>query len=102
MKEVEAIETLWQVMMGEQKEKLPKNSVQEHRSVQDKEQARGRQVKEAVQPHIQNQTESTLAAARPKRVLSPVSVADIPEHIEAKSNDDAFSYISDNKDDDQP
>ena len=43
MKEMEAIEMLWQVMMGEQKEnKLLKNSVQEHRSVQNKEQVRGR------------------------------------------------------------
>ena len=102
MKEMEAIDMLRQVMMGERKEKLPQNSVQERRSVQIEEQARGRQVEEADQPRIENQTESTLVTTRPKRALSPVSVTDIPEHTEAKNGDDEFNYISDDEDDVQP
>ena len=87
--------------MGEHKEKLPKNSVQERR-IQIEEQARGRQAEEAEQPRIENQAEITPVAARPKRVFSPVSVADIPEHTEDKNGDDKFNYISDDEDNDQP
>jgi hypothetical protein len=47
MKEMEAIEMLRQVMMGERKYKLSKNSVQESRSAQIIEHARGRQVEDA-------------------------------------------------------
>ena len=86
MKEMEAIEMLSQVMMGERKENLPRNSVQEHRSVQNKEQARGWQVKEAEQPSRNKQATSTPTTSNPKHALSPVPVADIPALTEAKNN----------------
>ena len=69
MKEMEAIEMLRQVMMGERKEKLPKNSVQESRSAQIEEQAPGRQTEEADKPRVE-QMERTPVTARLKRALS--------------------------------
>ena len=63
IKGMEAIEMLLQEMTREQKEKLPKNNVQEYRSVQNKDQARGQQDKKAKQARTNNHTESTLTTA---------------------------------------
>ena len=92
---------LRQVMMGERKEKLPKNSVQESRSAQIIEHARGHQTEAADEPRVE-QAERTATTARPKRALSPVSVADVPMHTVAKDDADEFNYISDDEDDAQP
>ena len=101
MKEMEAIEMLRQVMMGERKDKPPKNSVQESRSAQIIEHARGRQVEDANAPQVE-QAERATITARPKRALSPVSVTDVPMHTVAKGDTDEFNYISDDEDDAQP
>ena len=101
MKEMGAIDMLRQVMLGERKEKLPKNRAQERRSSQIEEQARSRQASEAEQPRVE-QAELRPVTARPTRALSPVSVADVQEHTVAKDDDDEFNYISDDKDDVQP
>ena len=65
MKEMEAIEMLRQAIIGERKEKLPKNSVQESRSAKVTEQAHGRQTEEADEPRVE-QAECTVITARPK------------------------------------
>ena len=53
VKEMETIELLRQIMMGERKEKLSKNSFQESRSSQIEEQARVLQTEEAEKPRIE-------------------------------------------------
>ena len=63
--------------------------------------ARCSQTEEAEQTHVE-QVGHTPVTTRPKCALSPVSVADISEHTEAKNGDDKFNYISDNEDDVQP
>ena len=85
-------------MIEEGKEQLPKNSVRGRRSVHIEEQARGQQAEEAEQPRVE-QVERTSVTARSKCALSPISVAYIPEHTEAKNGDDEFNYISDDEDD---
>ena len=101
MKEMEAIEMLRQVMMGERKEKLPKNSVQESRSAQIIEHERGRQSATTATPLVEH-PERTATTARPERTISPVSVADVPTHTVDKDDADEFNYISDDEDDAQP
>ena len=101
MKEMEAIEMLRQVMMGERKDKLPKNSVQESKSARRFEHTRGRQAEDAHEAQIE-QTERATITARPRRALSPVSVADTPMHAVAKGSTDEFNYISDDEEDAQP
>ena len=38
----------------------------------------------------------------PKRVLSPVSFADVPTHTEIKNDNNKFNYMSDTEEDNQP
>ena len=101
MKEMEAIDMLRKVMMGERKQELPQNSVQKYNTLQREEQTRGRQSETSSQPHELNPSKRVPTPAPPKRYLYPVSVADVPARTDAK-NDDDLNYVSDDEEDDQP